>query len=173
LAQIETTQMHDAFGVDVKRDFNMALKIRLARSGAKKRPYYKIVVADARNPRDGRFIEKIGSYNPLVAKDSDVRLVLDGERVKHWISVGAQPTDRVLSFMAQLGLADKPVRSNPIKGKPGRKATERLEEAAAAVVAAEEAAVAAKEAADAAAADAAAAAAAPAEEAPVDDASAE
>ena len=108
----------------------MALSLRLSRGGSKKRPYYRIVVADARSPRDGRFIEKIGVYNPLLAKDSPERVKLDADRAKHWLSVGAQPTDRVLRFLDQAGVKERAARSNPNKGKPGEKATERAEERA-------------------------------------------
>ena len=118
----------------------MAVSIRLARGGAKKRPYYRIVVADSRNSRDGRFIEKIGTYNPLLAKDDAKRIVLDSERATHWLSVGAQPTDRVARFLDAAGLKERPARSNPNKGEPGEKAKERAEERAAKVAAAEEAA---------------------------------
>lgn len=107
----------------------MALKIRLARGGAKKRPYYRIVVADSRNPRDGRFIEKIGSYNPLLPKDSEARITLDLDRAKHWLSVGAQPTDRVHRFLDAAGLMKRAARNNPQKAEPGKKAQERIEEA--------------------------------------------
>lgn len=106
----------------------MAVAIRLSRGGSKKRPYYKIVVADARSPRDGHFIERIGSYNPLLAKDDEKRVVLDGERAKHWLSVGAQPTDRVARFLDAAGVRERDARNNPNKGKPGEKATERREE---------------------------------------------
>jgi small subunit ribosomal protein S16 len=105
----------------------MSLKIRLTRGGAKKRPYYRIVVADARSPRDGRFIEKIGSYDPMKAKDSAERVVLDLEKAKEWLAKGAQPTDRVLRFLDAAGLAKRPARSNPKKGEPGEKAKERAE----------------------------------------------
>lgn len=108
----------------------MALSIRLSRGGSKKRPYYRIVVADARSPRDGKFIEKIGNYNPLLAKDSEQRIQLDADRAKHWLSVGAQPTDRVARFLDVAGVRERPARSNPTKGKPGEKATERAEERA-------------------------------------------
>ena len=124
----------------------MALSMRLSRGGSKKRPYYRIVVADARSPRDGRFIEKIGTYNPLLAKDSPERVKLDGERAKHWLGVGAQPTDRVLRFLDAAGIKERPARSNPKKGEPGEKARERAEERAAkAAEAAEEAAAPAEE----------------------------
>ncbi|MGR6467642.1 30S ribosomal protein S16 [Rhizobium sp. PAMB 3182] len=106
----------------------MALKIRLARGGSKKRPYYHVVVADARSPRDGRFIEKIGHWNPMLAKDNAERISLDGDRVKHWIEQGAQPTDRVLRFLDEAGLAKRDARSNPEKAKPGKKAVERQKE---------------------------------------------
>ena len=129
----------------------MAVAIRLARGGSKKRPYYRIVVADSRNARDGRFIEKVGTYNPLLAKDSPERVKLDGERITHWLSVGAKPSDRVLRFLDAAGIKERPARNNPKKAEPGEKAKERVEERA-------------KRAADAEAA-AAEAAAAPAEEA--------
>ncbi|PSM19274.1 MULTISPECIES: 30S ribosomal protein S16 [Nitratireductor] len=103
----------------------MALKIRLARAGSKKRPYYHVVVADVRSPRDGRFIEAIGSWNPTLPKDAE-RVKIDEERVKHWIAQGAKPTDRVLRFLDQAGLAKRPARSNPKKAEPGKKAQERL-----------------------------------------------
>lgn len=120
----------------------MALKIRLARAGSKKRPYYHIVVADVRSPRDGRFIEAIGSWNPLLPKDGE-RVKLDADRVKHWLANGALPTDRVLRFLDQAGLSKRSARSNPTKALPGKKTQERLdaikkaqEEAAAALAAA-------------------------------------
>jgi small subunit ribosomal protein S16 len=106
----------------------MAVSIRLSRGGSKKRPYYRIVVADARSPRDGNFIERLGSYNPLLAKDDANRVVLNTERAQHWLSVGAQPTDRVARFLDAAGVRERAARSNPNKGKPGEKATERLEE---------------------------------------------
>jgi len=121
----------------------MALSIRLSRGGSKKRPYYRIVVADARSPRDGKFIEKIGNYNPLLAKDSEQRIVLDADRAKHWLSVGAQPTDRVARFLDAAGVRERAARTNPNKGKPGEKATERAEERAEKLKAQEEAAAAA------------------------------
>ncbi|KPL53661.1 MULTISPECIES: 30S ribosomal protein S16 [Hyphomicrobiales] len=108
----------------------MSLKIRLARGGTKKRPYYRIVVTDARNPRDGRFIEKVGTYNPMLAKDSTDRVSLVPERIKHWLSVGAQPTDRVLRFLADAGIATREARNNPEKAVPGKKAQERAAEKA-------------------------------------------
>ena len=114
----------------------MALKIRLARAGTKKRPFYHIVIADARSPRDGRFIEKIGTFNPLLAKDAENRVVLNTERAQHWVGVGAQPTDRVLRFLDAAGLVKREARNNPNKGVPGDKAKERAEEKAAKAAAA-------------------------------------
>ncbi len=105
----------------------MPLKIRLARGGAKKRPYYRIVVADARAPRDGRFIEKVGTYNPLLPRDHPERVTLLEERVRHWLASGAQPTDRVLRFLDAAGIRERAARSNPKKGEPGKKAQERAE----------------------------------------------
>ncbi|HEX7532149.1 MAG TPA: 30S ribosomal protein S16 [Methyloceanibacter sp.] len=110
----------------------MSLKIRLARAGAKKRPYYRIVVADSRFPRDGRYIEKIGTYDPLLPKGSGDRVKLIEERVKHWLSHGAQPTDRVLRFLDAAGMRTRDARSNPSKGQPGKKRIEREEAKAAA-----------------------------------------
>jgi small subunit ribosomal protein S16 len=110
----------------------MALKIRLARGGAKKRPFYSIVVADSRSPRDGRFIEKIGTYNPMLAKDHASRLVLKEERIKHWLGVGALPTDRVARFFGDVGLLAKPDRrETPAKSAPKAKAQERAKAEAA------------------------------------------
>lgn len=103
----------------------MALKIRLARGGAKKRPFYSIVVAEAKSPRDGRFIEKIGTYNPLLAKDDPKRVQYNEERVKHWLGVGAKPTDRVARFLSANGLVKWERGNNPKKGEPGAKAKER------------------------------------------------
>jgi len=137
----------------------MALKIRLARGGAKKRPYYRIVVAEASSPRDGRFVERLGSYNPMVPKDHPERLTLDGERASYWMSKGAKPTDRVAKMMAGLGLIAAPeIREQPKKSAPGKKRQEREAEAAAAAAEAAEAASAAED----------AAAEAPAEEAPAE-----
>src|SRR3954466_10678794 len=101
----------------------MALKLRLARAGTTKRPYYHVVVADARSPRDGRFIEKVGTYDPKVEDSKRVNLVT--ERIQHWLSVGAQPTDRVLRFLDAAGLAKRAPRNNPNKAIPGKKAQER------------------------------------------------
>jgi len=159
----------------------MALAIRLARGGAKKRPYYRIVVADSRMPRDGRYIEKVGSYNPMLNKDDEKRVILLEERIKHWIGEGARPSDRVSRFLEAAGVAEKKTRNNPNKAKPGKKALELIEEkkekaeaAAAAEAEAKEAAKAAAAEAKQAAADAKAAAeAAPAEEAPAEEAKAE
>lgn len=106
----------------------MALKIRLARGGSKKRPYYQIVVADARSPRDGRFLEKVGSWNPMLAKDNADRIQINGDLVKEWIAKGAQPTDRVLRFLAEAGIVTRDARNNPEKAKPGKKAVERIAE---------------------------------------------
>jgi small subunit ribosomal protein S16 len=105
----------------------MSLKIRLARAGAKKRPFYRIVVADSKSPRDGRYIEKIGTYNPLLPRDSAERVKLEVERAKHWLSHGAQPTDRVLRFLDAVGLMQREARVNPNKGQPGKKRIEREE----------------------------------------------
>ena len=151
----------------------MALKIRLARGGAKKRPYYRIVVAEASAPRDGRFVERLGSYNPMVPKDHPERLTLDGERAKYWMSKGAKPTERVQKMMAGIGLMEAPeIREQPKKSAPGKKRQEREAEAAEAAAAAAEAAAAEAAAAEA-PAEEAAAEEAPAEEAPAAEAAAE
>ena len=145
----------------------MALKIRLARGGAKKRPFYRIVVAEASAPRDGRYVERVGTYNPMVPKDHDQRLTLKSERITYWLGQGAQPTERVQKMLAGAGLTDAPViREQPKKSAPGKKRAEREAEAAAAAADAAEAA-AAEEAA------AAAEAEAPVEEAPAEEAPAE
>lgn len=125
----------------------MAMKIRLARGGSKKRPFYRIVAADSRMPRDGRFIEKLGTYNPLLAKDSEERVIMDLDRVKYWLGQGAQPTERLARMLEAAGVLEKKERNNPNKAKPGKKAQDRADEKAQK------------------AADAAEAAAAPAEEA--------
>lgn len=125
----------------------MALAIRLARGGAKKRPYYRIVVADSRMPRDGRYIEKVGTYNPMLAKDDENRVNLDADRIKEWIGKGAKPSDRVSRFLEAAGMADKKVRNNPNKAKPGQKALDLIEEKKAKAEAAAEAAKEAEEAA--------------------------
>ena len=145
----------------------MALKIRLARGGAKKRPFYRIVVADIRSPRDGRFIEKLGRHNPMLPKDHEERVVLNEDRVKYWLGVGAKPTDRVHRMLAAAGLiGDRAIPEQTKKHLPGAKAQERVREA-------EEKAKEAAEAAAAAEAEAAEAAEAPAEEAPAEEAPAE
>ena len=123
----------------------MALKIRLARGGSKKRPYYSIVIADARAPRDGRFIEKIGTYDPLLPKDSGTRVQVDAEKAAEWLRKGAQPTERVARFLSKVEVDGKAIvewkhSNNPKKGEPGKKAQERAkerEEKAAAAAAAE------------------------------------
>mgnify|MGYP006103128005 CR=1 FL=1 len=149
----------------------MALKIRLSRGGSKKRPFYRIVVAEAASPRDGRYVERLGHYNPMTAKDNDQRLVVKGERIAYWLGLGAQPTERVQKLLASLELmAPVKLREQPKKSAVGKKRAEREEEAAAAEAAAKEATAA--EAAAAAAAEASAKAA-PAEEAPAEEAVAE
>lgn len=137
----------------------MAISIRLSRGGAKKRPYYRIVVADSRSPRDGKYLEQIGTYNPLLAKDDTNRVKLNEDRARYWVGVGAQPTDRVARFLDVAGIKERAARNNPKKAEPGDKAKERAEERATKAAEAEEAAKAAAE-------EAAAAAAAPVEEAP-------
>ena len=107
------------------------LKIRLARGGAKKRPYYSIVVADSHSPRDGRFIEKVGTYNPLLKKDDANRVTLKVESIQEWLKKGAQPTDRVARMLEAAGVTEKKTRSNPKKGEPGKAAKERAEKKAA------------------------------------------
>ncbi len=133
----------------------MAMKIRLARGGSKKRPFYAIVAADSRMPRDGRFIEKLGTYNPMLPKDSEERVKMNMERVKYWLGEGAQPTDRVSRMLEAAGELPKKDRSNPKKGTPGKAAQARADEKAEKAKAAEEAAN------------------APAEEAPAEEAAAE
>lgn len=140
----------------------MAVKIRLARGGAKKRPYYRVVVADSRSARDGKYIEKVGSHNPLLPKDHEDRIKLDAERIQYWLGQGAKPTDRVARFLDAAGLMKREARNNPDKGKPGAKALERIEEKKEKAAAALEAEAEAK-----------AAAEAPVEEAPVEEAAAE
>jgi small subunit ribosomal protein S16 len=108
----------------------MALKIRLARGGGKKHPHYSIVIADARSPRDGRFIEKIGTFDPMLPDDAERRIVFNAERATYWLGQGAQPTDRVLRFLDKAGLAKRPARNNPKKAEPGEKAKERAAEKA-------------------------------------------
>ncbi len=133
----------------------MAMKIRLARGGSKKRPFYRIVAADSRMPRDGRYVEKLGTYAPLLPKDSEDRVKLDLERIQHWLDKGAQPTDRVARMLEAAGATPKTDRANPKKGTPGKKAQQRVEEKAAKAAAAAEAAN------------------APAEEAPAEEAASE
>ena len=133
----------------------MAMKIRLARGGSKKRPFYAIVAADSRMPRDGRFIEKLGTYNPMLPKDSDERVKMNMERVKYWLGEGAQPTDRVSRMLEAAGELPKKERSNPKKGTPGKAAQARADEKAEKAKAVEEAAN------------------APAEEAPAEESAAE
>src|SRR5450631_1607878 len=123
-----------------QRNLSMSLKLRLSRGGAKKRPFYRIVVADSRMPRDGRFIERLGTFDPLKQKEDTTRLVLDVEKAKAWMAKGAQPTDRVLRLLDGLGIAKREARNNPQKALPKKKAQERT---AAATAAAEKAAAAA------------------------------
>ncbi len=121
----------------------MALAMRLSRGGSKKRPYYKIIVADSRSPRDGKFIERIGSYNPQLPKDSAERVILDADRAKHWLAAGAQPSDRVARFLDAAGVLERKVKVNMTKGEPGEKAKNRVEDRAKKAAEAEEAAAAA------------------------------
>ena len=140
----------------------MAVAIRLSRGGAKKRPYYRIVVSDTRSPRDGKYLEQIGTYNPLLAKDSPERVKLNEDRARYWLGVGAKPSDRVHRFLDAAGILEREARNNPKKGEPGEAAKERAEEKAAKAAEAEEAAKAAEEEAN-----------APAEEAAAEDAAEE
>lgn len=160
----------------------MAIALRLSRGGAKKRPYYRIVAADSRKPRDGRYLEQLGTYNPLLAKDDPARVKLDEDRVRYWLGVGAQPSDRVARFLDAAGIRERAARNNPKKGEPGDNAKQRAEEKAAKVAEAAEAEEAAKAAAEEAAkapveeevpAEDAAGAEAPAEEAPAEEATEE
>lgn len=151
----------------------MSVKIRLTRGGAKKRPYYRIVVADSRYARDGRFIEKIGSYNPMLPKDHENRVTLDAEKAAEWLKKGAQPTERVARFLADAGLVKWTHGQNPKKGEPGEKAKERAAERAEKESAAKEAEEEAKKAAAAPAEEEAPAEEAKAEEAPAEEAKAE
>jgi small subunit ribosomal protein S16 len=152
----------------------MALKIRMSRAGAKKRPFYRVVVADIRSPRDGRYNEKLGTFNPLLAKDDESRLVLNKERIEYWLSVGAKPSDRIARFLSEADMYKWEHGNNPNKGKPGQKALDRIEEQKQKEedkkAAAEEAA---KAPAEEAPAEEAAAEEAPAEEAPAEEAPAE
>ncbi len=127
----------------------MAVSLRLSRGGSKKRPYYKIVIANSRAPRDGAFLEQVGTYNPLLAKDDENRVRLVEDRVKYWLGVGAQPTDRVARLLDKAGIKERTATVNPTKGEPGKKAKERAEEKAEKAREAEEAAKAAEEAANA------------------------
>jgi small subunit ribosomal protein S16 len=162
----------------------MAIALRLSRGGAKKRPYYRIVAADSRSARDGKYLEQIGTYNPLLAKDDEKRVVLNEDRARYWLGVGAQPSDRVLRFLDAAGIKERPARLNPKKGEPGQAAKDRAEERAAKAAEAEEAAKAPVEeevtevpaeevAAEAAPAEEAPAAEAAPEEAPAEEAAAE
>lgn len=137
----------------------MSVSLRLSRGGSKKRPYYKVVVSNSRAPRDGKYLEQVGTYNPLLAKDDENRVRLVEDRVRYWLGVGAQPTDRVARLLDKAGIKERKVTLNPKAGVPGKKAQERAEEKAEK----------AREAAEA----AAAASAAPAEEAPAVEAAAE
>lgn len=120
----------------------MAMKIRLARGGSKKRPFYRIVAADSRMPRDGRYIEKLGTYAPLLPKDSEDRVKMDMERIEYWLGQGAQPTDRIQRMLEAAGARPKTERANLKKGTPGKKAQERVKEKADKAAAAAEAAAA-------------------------------
>jgi len=122
----------------------MAISIRLSRGGAKKRPYYRIVVADVRSPRDGKYLEQIGTYNPLLPKDSADRVKINEDRARYWVGVGAQPTDRVARFLDAAGVKERAARNNPNKAEPGEKAKERAEERATKAAEAAEAEAAAK-----------------------------
>ena len=152
----------------------MALKIRLSRGGSKKRPFYRIVVAEASAPRDGRYVERVGHYNPMVAKDNEQRLVVNGDRVKHWLGLGAQPTERVQKLLSSVSLTDPvKLREQPKKSAPGKKRAEREAEAAEAAEAATEEAAAEEAPAEEAAAEESPAEEAAAEEAPAEEAAAE
>ena len=149
----------------------MSVSLRLSRGGSKKRPYYKVVVANSRAPRDGKYLEQVGTYNPLLAKDDENRVRLVEDRVRYWLGVGAQPTDRVARMLDKAGIKERAATVNPNKGEPGKKAKERAEEKAEKAREAEEAAAAAaaapavEEVAEEVAAEAAAEEAAPAAEA--------
>lgn len=127
----------------------MSVSLRLSRGGSKKRPYYKIVVANSRAPRDGKYLEQVGTYNPLLAKDDENRVRLVEDRVRYWLGVGAQPTDRVARMLDKAGIKERAATVNPTKGEPGKKAKERAEDKAAKLAEAEEARRAAEEAANA------------------------
>ena len=141
----------------------MAIALRLSRGGSKKRPYYRIVAADVRAPRDGKYLEQIGTYNPLLAKDDEKRVTLNEDRARYWLGVGGKPSDRVARFLDAAGVLERAARNNPNKAKPGEKAVERAEEKAEKAAAADEAAKAAVEEAK----------AAPAEEVSVEEVAAE
>jgi small subunit ribosomal protein S16 len=145
----------------------MSVSLRLSRGGSKKRPYYKVVVANSRSPRDGAYLEQVGTYNPLLAKDDANRVRLVEDRVRYWLGVGAQPTDRVARMLDKAGIKERAATNNPNKAEPGKKAKERAEDRAKKIAEAEEAKREAEEAA------AAAAAAPAAEEAPAEEAAAE
>ncbi len=155
----------------------MAVTLRLSRGGAKKRPYYRIVAADSRKPRDGRYLEQIGTYNPMLAKDDPARVKLNEDRARYWLGVGATVSDRVARFLDAAGIRERAARNNPQKGEPGEAAKERAEEKAAKAAEAEEAAKAAEEEAAAPAEEEVATEEAPAEEAaaeaPAEEAAAE
>lgn len=151
----------------------MAIALRLSRGGSKKRPYYRIVAADQRAPRDGKYLEQIGTYNPLLAKDDEKRVSLNEDRARYWLGVGGQPSDRVARFLDAAGVLERAPRNNPNKAKPGEKAVERAEEKAEKAAAADEAAKAAVEEAKAAPAEEPVAEEAAAEEAPAEEAAPE
>ncbi|MBW8754275.1 MAG: 30S ribosomal protein S16 [Sphingomonadales bacterium] len=144
----------------------MSVSIRLSRGGSKKRPYYKVVVSNSRAPRDGKYLEQVGTYNPLLAKDDESRVRLTEDRIRYWLGVGAQPTDRVARMLDKAGIKERAATNNPQKAEPGKKAKDRAEEKAGKIAEAEEAAREAEEAAK-------AAAAAPVEEAPAEEAPSE
>ncbi|APE28476.1 30S ribosomal protein S16 [Aurantiacibacter gangjinensis] len=148
----------------------MAIALRLARGGAKKRPYYRIVAADSRRARDGKYLEQLGTYNPMLAKDDENRVNLNEDRIRYWLGVGAKPSDRVLRFLDAAGIMERPARNNPKKAEPGEAAKERAEEKAAKEAEKKEAEEAAKAEAEEAKK---AAKEAPAEEAPAEEAAAE
>lgn len=151
----------------------MAIALRLSRGGSKKRPYYRIVAADQRAPRDGKYLEQIGTYNPLLAKDDEKRVSLNEDRARYWLGVGGQPSDRVARFLDAAGVLERAPRNNPNKAKPGEKAVERAEEKAEKAAAADEAAKAAVEEAKAAPAEEPVVEEAANEEAPVEEAAPE
>src|SRR5258706_9436970 len=117
----------------------MSVSIRLSRGGSKKRPYYKVIVSNSRSPRDGKYLEQVGTYNPLLAKDDESRVRLTEDRVRYWLGVGAQPTDRVARMLDKAGIKERAATSNPQKGEPGQKAKDRVEDRAKKFADAEEA----------------------------------